>query len=73
MGETEKRVLFLDYGTRKLHIARPGEKEASWPSSACGVVPQKGRPETFWDLISFSPTETCKRCLKAATTTGEGE
>jgi len=61
------RVLFLDYGTRKLHLARPGDEKASWPSSACGIVRQKGRPETFWDLPSFSPSETCRRCLKAST------
>jgi len=72
--ETEKSVLFLDYGTRKLHLARPGDEKASWPSSACGIVRQKGRPETFWDLISFSPAETCRRCLDAhLSTTGEGE
>ncbi len=56
-------VLFLDYGTPKLHIARQGEAFASWPSSACGIVREKGRPKTFWDRLDYLPTETCQRCL----------
>jgi hypothetical protein len=61
----DRLVLFLDYGTPKLHIARRGEEHASWPSSSCGISRQKGRPATFWDRIDHLPTETCNRCLHA--------
>lgn len=59
------RVLFLDYGTRKLHMAAWNQEEASWPASACGIDRQRGRPWTFWECREHCAAETCKRCRKA--------
>jgi hypothetical protein len=57
--------VFLDYGTRKLHLVAAGEEAASWPASACGINRELGRPEIFTEQADFAASEVCKRCLRA--------
>jgi hypothetical protein len=61
----DQKALFLDFGTRKLHIAARGSEEASWPTTACGVSRRYGRPKQFWARLGWTPSETCHRCLSA--------